>query len=506
VTEKGSMLFPIKHENMIARRWPVITIGLILVNFVVFLCTNQAMVDQAAPLRSVKMHVLLLAAQHPELTIPPKAQQFVTDFQAYDPADWAEMQNPNSKVIDDWDAEMRVKDDQAELQEEMNSIGTLYCKLNASSIKEQYAFIPAHPKLIAYLSSNFLHGGWAHLIFNMWFLWLAGFILEDVWGRPLYLGFYLMAGIASTQLDGWANPGSIVPSLGASGAIAALMGAFLVRFPKLKIRLMWFFGSWLSGFCRFWVRAYWLLPLWLGMEVYYGQTSSQRDSVAHWAHVGGFMFGALAALALRYSGLERKANKAIEEKITWTTDPEIIQAGDLIKNGRHDEAAVVLKDYLNQKRDSVAAWNLLRDVHWRRNEIPACCEVAGKVCELNVKDGIYETAWLDYEEFLNLGGDKMPPAIWLELCHVPEERHDFKRALNEYKRLAAAYPAERHGLLAQLHAARVLLTRLDRPEEALRLYEMASASTVPHLDFEREIESGIQEARTALSQRVTMVT
>ena len=325
---------------MAARRWPLITLGLILVNFVIFLCTHRTMEDQSGPLLSVKMRVLVLAARHPELTISPKANQFVTDFQAYDPADWAEMQSPDAKIIDDWDAEMRGKDDQAELQEEMSSLGTEYSELKASSIEEQYAFIPAHPKPIAYLSSNFLHGGWLHLIFNMWFLWLAGFVLEDVWGRPLYLVFYLMAGIAATQLDGWANPGSIAPSYGASGAVAALMGAFLIRFPKLKIRLMWFFGSWLSGFCRLWVRAYWLLPLWLVMEIYYGKMSGQSDGVAHWAHVGGFMFGALGALVLSHSGLERKANKAIEEKITWTTDPEILHANDLIENDKLDEAAV----------------------------------------------------------------------------------------------------------------------------------------------------------------------
>ena len=73
---------------------------------------------------------------------------------------------------------------------------------------------------------------------------------------------------------------------------------------------------WISGFWPLWVRAYWLLPLWLGMEIYYGKLSGQSDGIAHWAHVGGFIFGALAALALRYSGLEHKANKAIEEKIS----------------------------------------------------------------------------------------------------------------------------------------------------------------------------------------------
>lgn len=200
------MLFPIKHENMAARRWPVITLGLILSNLLVFLCTHRAMDAQEASLLPVKMHVLVLAARHPELTISPKAQQFVADFQAYDPADWAEMQSPNFKAMDDWDAEMRGVGDQEELQGKMDFLGAEYSKLTASSIEEQYAFIPAHPKLISYVSNNFLHGGWSHLIFNMWFLWLAGFVLEDVWGRPLYLVFYLIAGIAATQLDAWANP------------------------------------------------------------------------------------------------------------------------------------------------------------------------------------------------------------------------------------------------------------------------------------------------------------
>jgi tetratricopeptide (TPR) repeat protein len=107
---------------------------------------------------------------------------------------------------------------------------------------------------------------------------------------------------------------------------------------------------------------------------------------------------------------------------------------------------------------------------------------------------MYGAAWLDYEEFLNLGGDKMPPAIWLELCRVPEERNDFKRALSEYEKLALAYPATRQGVMAQIGAARILLTRLDRPDEALRLYEAASASAAPHLDVEADIESGIREA------------
>jgi membrane associated rhomboid family serine protease len=500
------MLFPIKHENMTARRWPLVTLGLILVNFAVFLCTHQAMEDQEDPLLSVKAHVLVLAAQHPELAVPPEAQQLVTDFQRYYPADWAEMQNPDNEANESEDTQIESADDLQQLQAEMDSLGTEYSKLAAASITERFAFIPAHPKLIAYISSTFLHGGWLHLIFNMWFLWLAGFVLEDVWGRPLYLVFYLMAGIAATQLHAWASPGSLGASFGASGAVAGLMGAFLVRFPMLKIRLVWLFDFGLFGFWPLWVRAYWLLPLWAGMEIYYGGAAGQGDGVAHWAHVGGFMFGALGALGVRRSGLERKANKAIEDKISWTTDLEIHQASDLIENNKLEDAAVILNRYLAEKPDALGAWNMLRAIHWRRNEIPACREVASKLCVLNTEARMYGAAWLDYEEFLNLGGDKMPPAIWLELCRVPEGRGDYKRALSEYEKLSAAYPTERQGLMAQVGAARIFLTRLDCPDEALQWYAAASASTVPHLDLERNIESGIQEAKTILSERASMVT
>lgn len=500
------MLFPIKHENMKARRWPLVTLGLILVNFAVFLCTHQAMEDQEDPLLSVKAHVLVLAAQHPELTVPPKAQQLVDDFQRYYPSNWAELQTQNDKATGSEDNRKESSHDREQLQAEMDSLGTEYSKLAAASIVEQYAFIPAHPKLIAYLSSNFLHGGWLHLIFNMWFLWLAGFVLEDVWGRPLYLVFYLMAGIAATQLDAWASPGSLGGSFGASGAVAGLMGAFLVRFPKLKIRLLWLFDFGVFGFWRLWVRAYWLLPLWVTMEIYYGRVSGQRDGVAHWAHVGGFFFGAAVALALRRSGLEHKANKSVEAKISWTADSEISDATDLIEHERLDEASVILKEYLATKPDSLGAWSLLRTIYWRKNEIPDCREAARKVCELNMLAGMREAAWQDYEEFLNLGGDNMAPPTWLELCSVAEERRDYKRALSEYQKLAAACPSERQSLMAQIGAARILLTRLDRPDEALRLYRAASASVVPHLDLEREIEAGLREAEMALTQRPSIVT
>jgi membrane associated rhomboid family serine protease len=492
------VLIPIQHENMSARRWPIITLALILVNLLIFAGTHRTEDQQDSQLWKVKEHILILAATHPNLVLAPKAKEFVDGFQSQFPDYWAELQNPNSDITDEWDARIRLIEDPEELQGEMDSIASQYSQLMASSITERYAFSPSQRSPITYLSSTFLHADWWHVIGNMWFLWLAGFVLEDAWGRPLYLLVYLAAGAFACQFDAWANPGSIIPSVGASGAIAGLMGAFLVRFPKMKIRMMWFFDLGLFPFCRFWMRAYWLLPIWVLMEINYG--TGPRDGIGHWAHVGGFLFGGIAAVALRYSGLEQKMNKAIEEKVAWTPDPEITQAGDLMEHGKLDEAAATLDNYLTTKPDSVEAWNLLRAVHWQRSDVAAYREVTVMLCGLHLQAKDYETAWKDYEEFLQLGGNNMPPDVWFNLCHVPDERQDFERAVSEYEKLAAAYPSERQSVLAQLTAARLCLKRLSRPQDALTFYQAAAASAVPHLDLEQDIESGIREARNVLSQ------
>jgi membrane associated rhomboid family serine protease len=492
------MLVPIGHENMSARRWPIITIGLILVNLLIFAGTHRTVDQQDSQLWKIEKHILILAGSHQNLVLTPKAKEFVDGYQSQFPDHWARLQNPNSEITDDWDARIRQIDDPAALQAEMDSLGGQYSQLTASSITERYAFSPSQRSPITYLSSTFLHADWWHVIGNMWFLWLAGFVLEDAWGRSLYLLVYLAAGAMACQFDAWVDPVSIVHSVGASGAIAGLMGAFLVRFPKMKIRMMWFFDLGLFPFRRFWMRTYWLLPIWVLLEINYGM--GPGDGIGHWAHVGGFLFGGIAAVTLRYSGLEHKMNKAIEGKVAWTPDPEITEAGDLMEHGKFDEAAATLNKYLTTKPGSVEAWNLLRASHWQRSDVPAYREATVTLCGLHLQAREYEAAWKDYEEFLQLGGDTMPPAIWLDLCRLPEKQQDFERAVSEYEKLAAAYPSERHSLLAQLAAARICLKRLNRPLDALRLYEAAKTSAVPHLDLELDIQSGIRKARDVLSQ------
>ncbi len=490
------MLIPIRHEGMHARRWPIITFTLIAVNVLCFLFTYTTLQNEAPQLGQLKAHILLMAATHPELTLQPQAQQLVDDFKKRQPAVWAQAQNQNRDVEDSFDAQMRMQDDESKLQEQLNSLTEQYVQLISSSVIDKYAFVPAHPTALSYLTANFMHGGWLHLIGNMWFLWLAGFVLEDAWGRPLFSVFYLIAGAAALQMHAWTNAGSMVPTIGASGAVAALMGAFLVRFPKMKIEMLWLLGFFRSY--RFKAPAYALLPLWLLMEVFYGALFGSSSSVAHWAHVGGFVFGALAALAIQHSGLEQKANKGIEEELTLTSDTEIQEASDLIDQKQFEPAISRLLAYVQAHPKSVDAHMLLVHAYRGTNDQPACISTLEKLCAIHAAAGEHELVWKTYEDFMAAGGKDLPVNVWLDVCRAAEKMQFFDRAVSEYETLSQVHASERQAIPALLSAGRICMKQLNQPQRALQFFEAAEKSPVPHLDWEQSIAAGIKEARAAL--------
>jgi len=489
------MLIPLRHENMQGRRWPVITFGIIALNVIAFLGTHWTIDKQAPELGQVKIHLVLLAAQHPELKVPEKAQQFVTYIQTKNAALWKEAQRPSRAVYDTWDAKFRTQDDPEILQAEMDSLGESYAELDSASLLSKYAFVPAHPNLISMITANFLHGGWLHIIGNMWFLWLAGAVLEDTWGRLIYPAFYLIAGILAYQVHAMVFAGSFTPALGASGAIAGLMGAFLVRFPTTKIEMGWLL---FFRFYRFKVAAYWLLPLWLLTEILYG-SSGMSTGVAHWAHIGGFAFGALIAVAIRKSGLEQIAEKGIQEKISWVSHPLLAEASEQMEKEQLDPAAANLQKLLKEKPDSIDAYRMLQRIYWQKNDLPAHRDALTKLLALEIKTNDHEGAMQTCQDFRNAGGEKLPASLWLDFCRQLETQPDVSRAADEYLELAQAYPAEKQGLLAQMAAGRIYLKRLDRPADALRLYEAAQASAIPHADWQATIERGIADAKKAMS-------
>ena len=141
-------------------------------------------------------------------------------------------------------------------------------------------------------TSIFLHGGWLHLIGNMWFLWIFGDNIEDELGHFFYLGFYIACGVLASAAHVLANPLSTVPAVGASGAIAGVMGAYMVRFPRARIVTLipiFFFFTTIE------IPALLMLFYWFAIQFFSGAASfgaASSGGVAWWAHVGGFIAGA----------------------------------------------------------------------------------------------------------------------------------------------------------------------------------------------------------------------
>ena len=162
----------------------------------------------------------------------------------------------------------------------------------------QWAAVPAEivarHHLITILTSMFMHGSWLHIIGNMVFLWAFGPEIEDAMGPARYLVFYLTGGVAAMLAQVAASPHSTVPTLGASGAIAAVMGAFIVTYPRDKIKTLLFLG-WFVTIAM--LPAALLIGLWIVTQLF-SQVGSvanvQAGGVAYMAHIGGFFFGAIA--------------------------------------------------------------------------------------------------------------------------------------------------------------------------------------------------------------------
>ena len=155
------------------------------------------------------------------------------------------------------------------------------------------AEISAGHHLVTLLTAMFMHASWSHIIGNMLFLWVFGPAIEDAMGRGRYSAFYLIGGVVAMLAQVAVSPASTVPSLGASGAIAAVMGAFLVTYPRDKIRTLLI----VFVFIRVtFIPAALLIGVWFLLQlVSVGAvaTTAQTGGVAYLAHIGGMVFGAL---------------------------------------------------------------------------------------------------------------------------------------------------------------------------------------------------------------------
>lgn len=163
------------------------------------------------------------------------------------------------------------------------------------------------------VTSMFMHGGWFHLLGNMLFLWVFGDNVEDSMGHGRFAVFYLLGGLAAATLQMAISPNSAVPMVGASGAISGVLGAYVILYPRVRVRVLIFLGIFITTIV---VPAYLMLGYWFLLQLLGGLPAlaggQSGGGVAFWAHIGGFVSGALLIAVFKDPARVERHRVAIE--------------------------------------------------------------------------------------------------------------------------------------------------------------------------------------------------
>ncbi|MBU1052219.1 MAG: rhomboid family intramembrane serine protease [Proteobacteria bacterium] len=316
----------------------------------------------------------------------------------------------------------------------------------------RFGFKPAHPDVISLFTHMFLHGGMGHLFGNMIFLWLIGCMIEMGCGRIYYFTTYIVTGLGAVAMFWLWNMGSTIPLVGASGAIAGLMGAFTVLYGKKRVKMFFTIGVY---FNYVQMKAIWLLPLWLGSEVYKIAFSEERH-VAYLAHVGGILSGALLGfINKRYLGFYKA--EALEPETEDEISPLLEKALEHIRQLEMEKGADLLNDVLKKDPNHIVALKHLFDIHKINAEDIQFHTVAERLLLLLSKDGFKHDMIVEvYGEYIKHAKQpKLSTEVYLRLISI----------FSTY-----GYPEKAEGILAMF-----LNKKPDLPGLAMLLLKLANS-------------------------------
>lgn len=469
------MLIPIGHEDQRVTRLPWVTIGLIAANVAVFLAFFPMAAQQATDTHQRFRDLVHFAREHPYLRLPEEVPQVI----------------PTMRLPVNLSADV-LAEQQAQLDRLIND----FRASRSRSVYRTYGYIPGQPSLLTLFTPMFMHGGWLHLLGNMLFLWLSGTSLEDRWGRVLFPILFLVSGIAGTLAHGAMNSQGDIPMVGASGAIAGLMGAFLIRLATTRIR----FFYWIY-FARgtFYAPAYVVLPLWL-LQQFSMASSPIMGGVAVWAHIGGFGVGVAAALLIRLTGLEvRVLAPAIEKKTTWTPSERLGAALGKLDRGDADGAIRELETLLRSRPDNIEARASLITAYSGKGDHVAAGRESARLVGGYLKARDMAGAMAAFREHKQTYPD-VPLAMrdQVALAAHCERAQDYPEAAALYQEAIRAWPDDPLAPKALVGYGRLTLQVFNRPEEALPLFEQAQVHPRATAEFQQASTELLVAARNAL--------
>ncbi len=470
------MIIPIGPEDTSVRRLPWVTITIMILCVAVFLMTLPVKKRIAQKAGAELSQAVRYYMEHPYLEPPSELKRILGSGNKEKDAALRELVKQFGKKPPE-DSAVR-KEQQQRLERLVKVVFTTIHQMPAY----RFGLIPANIRPASLITHMFMHAGWIHLLGNLFFLYLTGPFVEDELGRPIFAAFYLVAGVFAGLMFAIHYPNFQGPLIGASGAIAGVMGAFAVLFWKRRIRFFYWIGVIFTG--TFSAPAWLMIGLWFLRELVFAQGMdalgmSGGGGVAHWAHVWGFGLGFVTAGALRRFGiLEKYVSPAIESKVTLVDNTIIDDAMEMFRAGDTDGAIAHLKEAIQSDPGNVdlklAAWHL----YVESGRIEQGSAIAVDLIRRSLRQGDGEMALMVWSELKKSGGDLFLDAVSIirlagllrdegRLDEARETIHDLMLAGDQAVPVGAAVRAARlaHDLNAPDAAALI--------ERALRMPELA---------------------------------
>jgi len=357
----------------------------------------------------------------------------------------------------------------------------------------------------------FLHGGILHILFNMFFLYLSACNIEDLWGRIIFPVFYLLGGVVASLIHGMASPESHTPCIGASGAVAAVMGAFMIRLYKTKIYFFYafiFFPKSKHG--TFHAPAYLMLPLWLIQQLLGAlESAGMEGGVAFWAHIGGFVFGAMVATLIKVTGFEENVIAPTIERKTNFVDENYSLGMEKLKEGDMEGAVEYLGKAVENDPDNSIAHSELSKIYCKQGKKKEALSELKRAVNLYMRQGLAETAVDDYLEISSAFPDMvLPPPVQMKLIKAIEGREMYAEAAAACKSLFAYCQSQSEtkdspeAVNALTRYGDICLYHLQKPKNSFNAYKTILESC-QYLTSEqkKELKSKAQEAVKAAKSK-----
>jgi membrane associated rhomboid family serine protease len=360
-------------------------------------------------------------------------------------------------------------------------------------------------RIYTFITHMFVHGDIWHLLGNMLFLWVVGCLLEDSWGRWPFLGFYLLGGIIAGAAHCLQDTSSAIPLIGASGAIAAAMGAFTIRHFMTKIKFFYFFIFLFRPLWgTFYLPAFIFLPFWFVEQLVLKSISDfvGAADVAYLAHIAGYMAGVSAALIVKATDLEKKwlapmvNRKQIDEGVL--KDPRFEEACQLIETGNVERGRMLFDRLLAERPDDIGLKHDIATIYREHGLGDASCELAADAMKAMLLQSRDEEA---AQLALEMIGDRSPACVDLNpqlLLRVGRwlAAHDrYGEAHDVYRFIIGVGTVPQISAKASLALAKTLAGPMDNPRDAEAVLEEAL-----RLDVGPQMHEEIETALAALGR------